>query len=336
MKLKHILLTLLCLALLAAPAAAAGGAGTAASPYIIQSPEELQSVANDLSAYYALGNDIDMSGYSFTPIGSTAAPFHGSLDGRNHTIRNLNIDLPSTQYVGLFAVITAGTTIRDLNFADCTISGGANTGTLYGRCIGISGVSTPFTITDVDLTDCSITASGSNSGGLGGADASAAVGTISYCDVKNCTVTSASYNVGGLLGFGSNSGGYSEIESNHVHDCVIESSASYAVGGLLGSGSSSDGSECYVRENAVENCVMTASYIVGGLLGSGSNSRGLTEIDGNAVENCTVKARNSYAGGIAGCYYAAGFGNITDCTVSNTTVQASSYAGGICSTFART
>ena len=212
-KLYKLTAALLLALLLVSAASAAGGSGTVDDPYIIQTPTELQSMQNDLSAYYILANDLDMTGFNWIPIGSSTTPastaFHGSLDGRNHTIRNLNIDLPSTQYIGLFAVITAGTTIRDLNFADCTISGGANTGTLYGRCIGISGVSTPFTITDVDLTDCSITASGSYSGGLGGADASAAVGTISYCDVKNCTVTSASNNVGGLLGYGSNSGGSS-------------------------------------------------------------------------------------------------------------------------------
>ena len=371
MKLKHTLLTLcLALLLLAAPAAAAGGAGTAASPYIIQTPAELQSMANDLSAHYALGNNIDMSGYTYTPVGTTAAPFFGSLDGQGYTISNLNINLPSTQYVGLFGVITAGTTVKNLKFTDCTISGEANTGTLYGRCIGISGVSTPFDIDNIDVERCTVTSSSNYVGGIAGSHASAAVGSLSNCNVVSCAVSStSSYPVGGIAGYLAHSqatnvtvrdclvddchiwsssynvGGiagslaYSQAQGyairNTVRDCVIESTSSYTVGGIAGYLAFSQ-AQGYANENIVENCVITGSSNVGGIAGYLALSQAQGYANENIVENCSVKARYSYAGGIAGCNYASGFGSISGCAVSNTTVQASSYAGGICSTFTRT
>ena len=268
MKLKHILLTLcLALLLLAAPAAAAGGAGTAASPYIIQTPAEPQSMANDLSAYYVLGNNLDMGGYTYTPVGTTAAPFFGSLDGRGYTISNLNINLPSTQYVGLFGVITAGTTIKNLKFADCTISGAANTGTLYGRCIGISGVSTPFDIDNIDVERCTVTSSSSYVGGIAGAHASAAVGTLSNCNVVSCAVSSTS---------------------------------SFAVGGIAGSLAFSQ-SQGYANENIVENCSVKARNSYAGGIAGCKYASGFGSISGCAVSNTTVQA-NSYAGGICSTF----------------------------------
>ena len=369
MKIQYILSALLCLCLLIAPAAAAGGAGTASNPYIIQTPAELQSIANDLSAYYVLGNDINMDGFSFTPIGSTASPFFGSLDGQGYTISNLNINLPSTQYVGLFGVITAGTTIKNLKFADCTISGAANTGTLYGRCIGISGVSTPFDIDNIDVERCTVTSNSNFVGGITGAHASAAVGTLSNCNVVSCAVSStSSHSVGGIAGtlaysqatnvtvmdclvddcyiwsnnnyIGGIAGTLAHSQAqgyairNTVRDCVIESTSRYYVGGIAGALTYSQ-AQGYANENIVENCVITCATSAGGIAGYLADSQAQGYANENIVENCTVKASFSYAGGIAGCSYAPGFGSIENCAVSNTTVLASGYAGGICSTFTR-
>lgn len=371
-KLYKLTAALLLALLLVGAASAAGGDGTAENPYIIQTPAELQSMQNDLSAYYVLANDIDMSGFDFVPIGSSdnlaTTAFHGSLDGNGHTIHNLNIDLPSTPYVGLFAVITAGTTIKNLKFADCTISGAAHTGTLYGCCIGISGVTTPFDIDNIDVERCTVTSSGNNVGGIAGSDIFAAVGTLSNCNVVSCAVFStSSYHVGGIVGYLANaqatnvtvrdclvddchiiSGGpyiggiagylanaqaQGYAIKNTVRDCVIESTSSN-VGGIASYLSDSQ-AQGYANENIVENCVITGGNNVGGIVGylSGGLSQGY--VNENIVENCTVRAGNYYAGGIAGCKYAAGFGNLSGNSVSSTTILASSYAGGICSTFER-
>ncbi len=83
----------------AATAAYTGsGSGTQADPYIITTPAELQSMQDDLTAYYKLGNDIDLSSISsWTPIGLYDTPFTGSLNGDGYIISNLNIVSTTTQ-----------------------------------------------------------------------------------------------------------------------------------------------------------------------------------------------------------------------------------------------
>lgn len=408
-KLYKLTAALLLALLLVGAASAAGGDGTAENPYIIQTPAELQSMQNDLSAYYVLANDIDMSGISnWTPIGSSSNPattaFHGSLDGNGHTIRNLNIDLPEQNYVGLFAVIYIGATISDLNFENCTITGNQNVGVLYGRCNGASGTTTEFSISDVDIENCTVSAGSSYVGGLCGSNGNSAIGTISYCDTDNCLIesTGSSY-VGGICGFLSDGGstnveiidcsvvgseirspgnsyvggicGYLSYGSSNgyayncivrnchiwagsyavggicahlsnggsngyaynciVEGCLIESTGSYSVGGICGYLSNGGSTIGLVENCVVRNCIMAGSYNVGGICGYLSDGGSNGNANDNVVENCTVRARNSYAGGIAGCKYATGFGNLSGNSVSSTTILASSYAGGICSTFER-
>ena len=67
---------------------------------------DLQGINGDLALNYALGSNIDAtatstwnSGAGFTPLGN----FNGSFNGLGHVISNLTINLPSTNYVGLFS-----------------------------------------------------------------------------------------------------------------------------------------------------------------------------------------------------------------------------------------
>jgi hypothetical protein len=52
----------------------------------ISTPEELAAISDMPSRYYVLTEDIDMSGIEWTPIS-----FYGVLDGKGHTIYNLNV-----------------------------------------------------------------------------------------------------------------------------------------------------------------------------------------------------------------------------------------------------
>ncbi len=67
------------------------GKGTAAEPYIITTPAELNEIRNHKNAHFVLGNDIDMAAYTgvaergFAPVDE----FTGTLDGRNHIIKNM-------------------------------------------------------------------------------------------------------------------------------------------------------------------------------------------------------------------------------------------------------
>ncbi|MCK9577505.1 MAG: hypothetical protein M0R51_16495, partial [Clostridia bacterium] len=46
----------------------AAGTGEVDDPFVITTATELQSIQNNLTAYYVLGNDIDLSGVTWTPI----------------------------------------------------------------------------------------------------------------------------------------------------------------------------------------------------------------------------------------------------------------------------
>ena len=67
------------------------GSGTQGDPYIITNRAQLEAMADDLTAYYQLANDIDLggSGSPWVSMGSTASPFQGYLDGNGYWIQNL-------------------------------------------------------------------------------------------------------------------------------------------------------------------------------------------------------------------------------------------------------
>ncbi|MDR2899082.1 MAG: hypothetical protein LBU94_02085, partial [Clostridiales bacterium] len=112
------------------------GSGTEAAPYIITSPEQLQAITNSPGAHYKLGNDIDLTGVVFAPIGTQAEPFTGSLDGNNFEIRNLTIDA-NVDRVGLFGFVL-GAEFRNIKLNNFNISGaryvGGLAGSIYNSC----------------------------------------------------------------------------------------------------------------------------------------------------------------------------------------------------------
>src|SRR4030042_1318555 len=100
-------------------------------------------MALDLSADFALANDIDASETSiwnwvsaetcegFTPIGDSSEKFAGTFDGQGHTISGLTIDRDS-DYVGLFGWVETGGPIKDVTLAEVNIEGKAYRGALAG------------------------------------------------------------------------------------------------------------------------------------------------------------------------------------------------------------
>lgn len=86
-----------------APGTFAGGNGTAASPYVITTQTQLDTVRTYLSAFYELGCDVALTG-SWTPIGTESTPFTGSLDGNGHSITGLTLTTYSCENIGLFGV----------------------------------------------------------------------------------------------------------------------------------------------------------------------------------------------------------------------------------------
>ena len=104
--------------------------GSKASPYQITTAEELQAMSDHLDAYYVLMNDIDLSGTAWTPVGTTAEPFTGNLNGNGKSISNLTITATSndTAY-GLFGVNKGE--VYDFKLEDVNITSVAGTSYQY-------------------------------------------------------------------------------------------------------------------------------------------------------------------------------------------------------------
>ena len=70
----------------------------------ITTREGLAAISDNLSGAYALGADIDLSGFDWKPIGNGSAAFRGRFYGQGHSIRNLvcTNNPSANSYRGLF------------------------------------------------------------------------------------------------------------------------------------------------------------------------------------------------------------------------------------------
>ncbi|MEG0282955.1 MAG: Ig-like domain-containing protein, partial [Clostridia bacterium] len=80
-----------------------GGDGTVIAPYKITMKEELQKIDKNLNSNYQIENNLNMIGIDFTPIGTEARYFTGSINGNNKTVSNLNINKPGQNKVAFVA-----------------------------------------------------------------------------------------------------------------------------------------------------------------------------------------------------------------------------------------
>ena len=195
------------------------GDGTSGDPYIITNVDELQSMEDDLTAFYKLGNDIDASdtstwnsGAGFDPIGDRTTAFTGGFDGDDYNITDLYIDRPTETDIGLIGYAT-GSDIHNIRLIDVDITGEDYVGSLGGWFVGVS-----------KIYDCSVvggTVSGETM--VGGLLGNVRQGTLefSFADV-DVTSTGTTERTGGLVGYISWSSGY-------VYDC-------YAMGNVSGDG----------------------------------------------------------------------------------------------------
>ncbi|RLI97484.1 MAG: hypothetical protein DRO99_02975 [Candidatus Aenigmatarchaeota archaeon] len=258
------------------PGIFAGGSGTLEDPYQIETCVQLQNMSTDLTAYYALNNDIHCSmtskwndGEGFSPVGV----FEGGLDGRNHTIWDLNIHNVSNNYVGLFGKITGSATVKNLILRNVNITGSMNVGGVSGYIIdamiynchvtgnvksgslyagGLVGKSV-----DLDVRDSSSMADiecGGNCGGI--------VGGVTGGQILN------SYYSGNLLSSGNYLGGIAGwIDSGTlIQDSYARGSitGNNNIGGIVGN--HNEGSD-----NIIENCfssmLITGNSKLGGIVG---------------------------------------------------------------------
>ncbi len=174
------------------------GSGTSGSPYLVQDYADLRAIGTGsytLSAIYRLANDIDASasdtangGTGFSPIGSLSPsylPFIGTFHGGGHVIKNLYINNPVSNYIGLFGY--SGAIIDSLGVTKGIFIGGSYVGGVAGYNFG-------------SIINCYATGRDSSSdvcvGGIAGTNNN--YGTISQC---YSTASISGFNkVGGIVG----------------------------------------------------------------------------------------------------------------------------------------
>ena len=142
-----------------------------------------------------LGEDIDLIGYIWTPIGS-GKRFSGTFDGGNHTITGMRVYAAGISYSGLFGYVYGGTMQNLRVEGSVTTDGVSSVGGIVGQ-LGGSG-----TVTNC-LSKVNIEGSGktANVGGIVGKVES---GAVNLCWNEG-TVTGGSGSTGGIVG--TNSGG---------------------------------------------------------------------------------------------------------------------------------
>jgi hypothetical protein len=121
----------------------AGGKGTAEDPYQIADWYQLDSVRYYLSSYFILINNLDSNSIGYTWLAGPTAnggkgwqpigTFTGSFDGQGYDIRDLCINRPGENYVGLFGIIGGGWQIEEIGVVDVTVIGQDYVGGLAGR-----------------------------------------------------------------------------------------------------------------------------------------------------------------------------------------------------------
>jgi len=193
-----------------------GGDGSEENPKIICTAEDLNAVRLNLDWNHALGKDIDLQCFSrrdvngWEPIGNDEG-FYGNLDGRNRTIKNMYINLPENDNIGLISAISLSL-IKNLSFLNVEITGENSVGCIAGY-VGDSFL---------DNLSCSGEIIGNyDVGGLVGLSYNSKIQN-SY-SIANVTGTT---NAGGLVGYAAG-----EIINNYALGNV---SGEEGIGGFIG------------------------------------------------------------------------------------------------------
>jgi hypothetical protein len=302
-----IMLTLLVSTALFSDGTLPYGSGTENDPYLIETLDNLLYLSSNDSLwiegiYFSQISDIDAAdtqnwndGAGFSPIGNDEQQnrFYGNYDGNGHTISNLYINRPDTEYVGLFGYVW-GASIQNLGLVDADVTGLSDVGALVGWSRYSSIVHNCYSSGNVTGTGYF-----GHVGGLVGYNSISTIGN-SY---SSSSVTGPGYSgrIGGLTGFNY----YSAIIVNSYSTGSV--SGSRRVGGLVG--------QNYVNatiSNSYSTGSVTGNQYVGGLVGNNSDgsvinssywnieTSGQAESDGGdgrTTEQMTFPyAANTYAG----------------------------------------
>ncbi len=346
------------------------GEGVPPAPTQIWDWYDLDTIRDNLSGHYVLMNDLDFTtagyeelasqaanqGMGWQPIGSPPNGFTGGFDGQGHDIRDLFIDRPDEEPLGLFGLVDDGGVVQGVGVVNVAVAGRYRVGSLVGEnngtvsnsyssgsaagtssVGGLVGLNWQGTVSG-SYSTASVGASvgggglvGSNYGSVSNSHATGPVtggwgpsgGLVgnSYGSVSDSYATGAVTGgiVGGLVGL--NTGTVRNCYSSGSVSALVETDDDWYAGGLAGwnSGAVSD---------SYSTSSVTGGYSVGGLVG--------INYGGNYGEG--VVSRSYSTGSVTGKDYVGGlvgwnFGEIGHASVSHSystgSVNANDYVGGL-------
>ena len=260
----------------------------------ILNPHQVQLIALDLGASYRLGRDIDLGATrsnasevwniatGFLPVGTTAVPFLGDLDGGGHAIDGLYIKRSTLDNVGLFGAIGGfvadNGAVSNLALTAFDVSGRQSVGGLAGTVSGSSSATHSFTGITLSGT---VTATAGGAGGLFGRGFG---GNIAISGLAGDVTVSAASGAGGAIGL-------LAAPTQQVTIAGVELTGSIhadteSAGGLLGSSSNGQTSLLSI-DGVVLDVLVTGGGNLGGLGGqvdkaTVSNIRITSTVTGNA------------------------------------------------------
>lgn len=279
------------------------GEGTEDSPYLIKKIDDLVLLSNKvnevtdypysngaanyarvfLGKYFRLENDIDMTGYRFTPIGNKwQNVFAGSFDGNGRKLTGLNIVTNESGYAALFGICDTLSVIKNLTVEN------ANVETTGFYCSAIAGWSRG-TIDNCKVVNSKMV----NNGGLTAAPI-AGIGTI----ILNCQTDNNE-----VIGLGGYAAGIAGEVDSRVENCSVTNTRIFAgaavegypsggIVGLLYHKATAD--KCYFS-GTINATVENSS--IGGLFGSVYMGSVTNSFNTGTVTGFGPK---SYVGGIVG------------------------------------
>jgi hypothetical protein len=242
---------------------APSGNGTSADPYKIATMDNLYWLSyhsDQWDKVYRQTADIDASGTSicdsgkgFSPIGNFQIRFTGTYHGNGHAIKNLAINRPATDFVGLFGM-TYGAYIDSVGLNGGSISGSSYVGGLVGAaeastsikyCYatmpvsgtdfvgGLAGINSNYSNIGYSYATGRVKASDRVAGGLTGGNREAVV-----MDSYATSTVSGAAVVGGLVG---------ENVSLTIQNCYATGKVvgTESIGGLIGENISGTARNCY-------------------------------------------------------------------------------------------
>ena len=240
-----------------------------------------------------LTKNIDLTGKTWTPIGTSGNTYKGTFDGGGHTITGLTVT-GSDEYTGLFGRIGYGGKVMNVKLEGVQITSDNSSGSVGG----VAG----WSYGTIEYCSVSGSVSGSGSDGYTG---SGAGGVVGYQVGGSITGCSSSATVKGVVVAGGIAG---DASGASLTGCYATGDVSVAnntenvalAGGVVGHNGGSTLTACYATGSVSDTG--SGTIYVGGV--TGNNFGGTLTACYHA--NGTVSGPDGTTGGVAGRNYKAG------------------------------